>query len=111
MAQIIYDWLDGLTLVEKEFLARVKSTLDEIYLSSMFLRKKNEGLTADYNQLQEKFRELNNENQILVLKKQMVKTENEKLRLQLENESMCNKLSMEEGKREVVAERSDPEPP
>ncbi len=41
----------------------------------------------------------------------MVKTENENLRLQLKNESMCNKVSVEEGRREVIAERSDPEPP
>ncbi len=47
MAQVVYDWsvygkysLDRLTLIEKEFLARVKSTLDEVYLSYMFLRKK-----------------------------------------------------------------------
>ena len=71
MAQVVYDWsvygkysLDRLTLIEKEFLARVKSTLDEVYLSYMFLRKKNKGLAVDFNQLQEKFRELSNMNQI-----------------------------------------------
>ncbi len=62
MAQAVYDWsvyrkysLDGLTLIEKEFLARIKSTLDKVYLSYLFLRKKNEGLAVDYNQLQEHY--------------------------------------------------------
>ena len=117
MAQVVYDWsvygkysLDGLTLIKKEFLARIKSTLDEVYLSYMFLRKKNEGLAADFNQLQEKYRELSNQNQILTLKEQMVKTENENLRLQLENKSMCKMVGVIEDRREVIAERIDPEP-
>ncbi len=118
MAQAVYDWsvygrytLDGLTLIEKEFLARVKSTLDEVYMSYMFLRKKNKGLATEYNQLQERFKDLSNENQILVLREKMVKMENDNLRLCLENDSILRSENREVDRRDVEIEMSDLEHP